>query len=224
MASTTSTTDTPNTPPSPPPPPSNDPPILTLPRVTIRPYHPTDAPHSAHQANDPSIAANMRNTFPSPYSPRDAEHFIGAIALAATSTNPLQPEGVRLHYAICRSGDGAFAGGIGLKPLRDVEARTLEVGYWVGREHRGKGYATEAVRGFSDWAFATFPGVLRLEASVFEGNGASEAVLLKAGYQREGVRRKAVWKNDRALDLVYFGLLREEWSGLGSRGVEGHEA
>ncbi|KAK7745068.1 hypothetical protein SLS53_003303 [Cytospora paraplurivora] len=213
MASTI--TNTPNTPSSPPPPPSNSPPILTLPRVTIRPYHPTDAPQSAQQANDPAIAANMRNTFPSPYALRDAEHFINAVALARTSASPLQPAGIRLHYAICRSSDGAFVGGIGLKPLRDVEARTLEVGYWVGREHRGKGYATEAVRGLSGWAFATFPEVLRLEASVFEGNGASEAVLLKAGYQREGVRRKAVWKHDRALDLVYLGLLREEWSGLG---------
>lgn len=213
-----------NTPPSPPPPPSNNPPILTLPRVTIRPYHPTDAPESAQQANDPAIAANMRNTFPSPYALQDAEHFINDVALARTSASPLQPEGIHLHYALCRSSDGAFVGGIGLKPLRDVEARTLEVGYWVGREHRGKGYAAEAVRAFSGWALETFPGVLRLEASVFEGNGASEAVLLKAGYRREGVRRKAVWKHERALDLAYFGLLREEWDGLGGLGVEGREA
>lgn len=204
--------------PSPPSPPSNPPVLLALSKVTIRPFIPTDAPSAAHHGNDPEIAKQMRDTFPHPYLLHHAEHFIANLA-SQTSTPPaLRPGGVLLHYAICLPGGGPNIGSIGLKPLGDVEARTVELGYWVGREHWGRGYATEAVRGFSRWAFETFPEVLRLEAKVHEGNGGSEAVLRKAGFQKEGVRRKSIWKNGKALDLALFGMLREECPGLERKG------
>ncbi|ROW11404.1 hypothetical protein VMCG_01272 [Cytospora schulzeri] len=190
--------------------------LLTLPKIIIRPLQPSDAPALARQGNDPEISKNMRDTFPNPYLLQNAEFFIANLGSATTSTTVLRPGDVLLHYAICLapSAGGAFLGTMGLKPLRDVEARTVEFGYWIGREHWGRGYGTEAVGGFSRWAFETFPEVLRLEATVHEGNGASEAVLRKAGFQKEGVRRKAIWKNGKALDLVLFGMLREECPGL----------
>lgn len=237
MASATTTTTTTN----PSEPPSSQPSVLlTLPRVIIRPYMPTDAPSLARHGNDPEIAKNMRDTFPHPYRLQDAEYFLANLASETSSSAPsLRPGGVLLHYALCLAppsssspspstsaaaagGEGgeeeedcaACIGAVGLKPLGDVEARTLELGYWVGRAHWGRGYATEAVAGFSRWALETFPDVLRLEARVHEGNGASGAVLLKAGYREEGVRRKAVWKNGSSLDMLFYGMLRGECPGL----------
>ncbi|KAI3390723.1 hypothetical protein diail_8788 [Diaporthe ilicicola] len=190
-------------------------PILTLAKTLVRPYHlPSDRAPSAKQANDPEIARWMRNTFPHPYELRHAEFFIGTIALADKSASPLKPEGILLNYAICRSSDGAFVGGIGLKPFVDIEARTVEIGYWLGREHWGRGYAGEVVAAFTAWAFATFPDLNRVEARVYEGNGASEAVLKRAGYQFEGVRRKAICKHGELLDMRNYGILREECPGL----------
>ncbi|KAJ0121052.1 cetyltransferase [Diaporthe amygdali] len=189
-------------------------PILTLRKTLIRPYHPSDAPNSSKQANDPDIAKWMRNTFPFPYELQHAESFINNIALSDKSASPLRPEGILLTYAVCRSSDGAFVGGVGLKPFNDVEARTIEIGYWFGREHWGRGYASEAVAAFTAWAFATFPDLLRMEAKVYEGNGASDAVLKRAGYQFEGVRRKAIWKNGESLDQRDYGLLRDECPAL----------
>ncbi|KAH8762481.1 acetyltransferase [Diaporthe sp. PMI_573] len=189
-------------------------PILTLTKTLIRPYHPTDTAASAKQANHPEIARWMRNTFPNPYELQHAESFIGNIALTDKSASPLRPEGILLNYAICRSSDGAFVGGIGLKPFKDVEARTVELGYWLGREHWGRGYAGEAIAAFAAWAFSTFPDLLRVEAGVYEGNSASEAVLKKAGFQFEGVRRKAIWKHGESLGMRNYGLLREECPGL----------
>ncbi|KKY34730.1 putative acetyltransferase [Diaporthe ampelina] len=189
-------------------------PILTLARTLIRPYHPSDTAASARQANDPEIARWMRNTFPHPYELQHAESFINTIALATKSASPLRPEGILLNYAICRSSDGAFVGGIGLKPFSDVEARTVELGYWLGREHWGRGYAGEAVAAFTAWAFATFPDLLRVEACVYEGNPASEAVLRRAGFQFEGLRRKAIWKNGQSLGMRNYGLLKDECPGL----------
>ncbi|KAF3769003.1 acyl-CoA N-acyltransferase, partial [Cryphonectria parasitica EP155] len=172
MAATT--TETPDTPiPAP---------IVSLSRVLIRPYHLSDCPESSRQANDLEIARWMRNTFPSPYSLADGESFITNIGLKATkpSTRTDPPTNVLINYALCRRSDGHFIGGIGLKPFADVEARTMEIGYWLGKEHRGQGYMTEALKGFVAWAFQTFPETLRLEASAFEGNVGSTKVLAKA--------------------------------------------
>lgn len=231
-------------------------PILTLPKVIIRPYHIADAPAAAHNGNDPRISQYMTNMFPNPYELHHAEFFINTIALVTTrrtttsaptpdsgsGPNPTPGSGsgptttpapaaaaaaavadgsaAFLHYALCRRDDGSYMGGIGLKPGGDVEARTWEVGYWLGAEHWGRGYMTEAVAGFSAWAFRTFPeaAVLRLEASVFEGNLASQHILRRVGYREEGVRRKAVWKDGRRLDLHYYGMLREECPGLAEEG------
>ncbi|KAJ7348810.1 acyl-CoA N-acyltransferase [Mycena albidolilacea] len=180
-------------------------PILTLSRSIIRPYHVLDAPSIAREANNPLIAQWMRNLFPDPYTLLDAESWISI----ATKTLPLR------NFAITRP-DGTYVGGIGLKPLADVESRTMEIGYWIGEAHWGAGIMTEAVIAFSRWSFETIPELLRLEAGIFGGNEGSMAVLRKAGYTFEGRRRNAVFKNGKVLDFHMFALLREEC--LGSRG------
>jgi RimJ/RimL family protein N-acetyltransferase len=139
----------------------------------------------------------MRNLFPHPYIP------------IATTRLPLR------NFAITQP-DGAYVGGIGLKPLVDLESRTMEIGYWMGEAHWGAGIMTEAVVAFSRWSFETTPELLRLEAGVFGGNEGSMAVLRKAGYIFEGRRRNAVFKNGKVLDIHMFALLREEC--LGSQG------
>lgn len=199
------------------------PPILTLEHVLLRPLTLADAPFAAKHANDWDIAKNMRNTFPHPYKLPHAEWFITnpasklhpvVLPSAGDTTAEDDVRKVPLHYAIVRRSDDAYMGNLGLKPGADVDARTMELGYWLGREFWGKGYVSEAARGFSKWAFETFPHLLRLEASVHEGNVASTRVLVKVGFQPEGVRRKAVWKADKALDLAIFGMLRSECPGL----------
>ncbi|KAJ7272283.1 acyl-CoA N-acyltransferase [Mycena rebaudengoi] len=171
-------------------------PILTLSRSIIRPLHILDAPSIAREANNPLIAQWMRNLFPHPYTLLDAESWISI----ATTRLPLR------DFAITRP-DGTYVGGIGLKPLADVESRTMEIGYWIGEAHWGAGIMTEAV---------TIPELLRLEACVFGGNEGSMVVLRKAGYTFEGRRRNAVFKNGKVLDFHIFALLREEY--IGSQG------
>lgn len=167
----------------------------------------------AKHANDPDITKGMRNTFPNPYSLEQAEYFLNNIGLKEThpsSADPDDAKPVLTNYALCRRSDGAYMGGIGLMPKRDVEARTFETGYWIGKEFWGDGYMTEALQAFTVWAFQTFAELARIEASVFEGNDASVRVLKRAGFQAEGVRRKAVWKRGQLLDQLLFSTLREE--------------
>ncbi|KAJ7240107.1 acyl-CoA N-acyltransferase [Mycena rebaudengoi] len=135
----------------------------------------------------------MANFFPHPYTLLDAESW----SLIAATRLPL-------HNFAITCPDGTYIGGIGLKPLADVESCTMEIGYWMGEAHWGAGIMTEAVVTFSRW----------LEAAVFGGNEGSMAVLRKAGYTFEGRRRNAVFKKGKVLDIHMFALLREECLGL----------
>ncbi|KAH8910623.1 acyl-CoA N-acyltransferase [Coniochaeta sp. PMI_546] len=180
-------------------------PILTLPNCLIRAYHPVDAEQMALAANSPLIAKNMRNTFPSPYTLDSANYWINL----STSTPPIR------NFAIYSPDAQTFLGGIGLRPLEDVECRTYEIGYWIAPAAWGRGLATEALKAFSRWAFETFGDLLRLEAGVFATNEASGKVLSKAGFVHEGTRRRAIWKNGEVLDIRIYGLLREECLGEG---------
>ena len=53
--------------------------------------------------------------------------------------------------------------------------------------------------------------VERLQAQVFAGNDASERVLQKLGFTREGVLRSLVLRRGRWWDMVMYSLLRAEW-------------
>ncbi|KAK2072652.1 hypothetical protein P8C59_006991 [Phyllachora maydis] len=187
-------------------------PILVLTKSTIRPYRPSDAPAIPPEADNVNIARHMPETFPSPYTLEAASAWIRI----ATTPQPVPGPGPRLtHFAVC-CGAGprdTVCGGIGLKPLGNgLLAHTMELGYWLGEAHWGGGVMTEAVAAFARWAFAAVPGLRRLEAVVFEGNGASAAVLERAGFVLEGRRRRAGCKAGRVFDLLMYGLLREEIS------------
>ena len=48
-------------------------------------------------------------------------------------------------------------------------------------------------------------------AHVLEGNAASCRVLDKLGMINEGIRRQHVRKGKKLLDVVLYGMLRDEW-------------
>ena len=148
-------------------------------------------------ANDYDVWRTLRDRFPHPYTRRDAEAWIRAARGERPETS----------FAIAL-GDEAV-GGIGLQIQDDVYRRSAEVGYWLGRTVWGRGLATEALRGFTDWAFAHLE-LCRLYSFVFETNPASRRVLEKAGYALEGCMRSAVTKEGRTLDQFLFACVRPE--------------
>ncbi|WP_063761294.1 GNAT family N-acetyltransferase [Streptomyces sp. NRRL B-1347] len=89
-------------------------------------------------------------------------------------------------YAIRRTADGLAVGAMGFHGVPDHEG-WAEVGYDLAPAARGNGYATEALRALTGWAL-TLPGVQGVRAVVDEGNTASEAVLTRAGFQRDADR------------------------------------
>lgn len=128
---------------------------------------------------------------PSPYTTEEADIWINK---CKTGEN----ENTDFSYAI--ENDGSLVGGIGLHKKFEHSA---EVGYWIGEEFWGKGYATTALNnileiGFNDLNFT------RIHAHVFEGNVASEKLLLKCGFEFEGLLKKCHKKGDEYFNSKLF--------------------
>jgi RimJ/RimL family protein N-acetyltransferase len=83
----------------------------------------------------------------------------------------------------------------------------IEVGYRLFAHARGRGLATRAVRAAAREAFAS--GLWRIEANVRIGNEASERVLERAGFTREGVRRRYLRHEGGRVDATLFSLLAD---------------
>ncbi|KAI0430982.1 acetyltransferase [Xylaria sp. FL1042] len=176
--------------------------IFVTSKCYLRRYELSDAEPQAIVANDAEIVKYMRSRFPHPYTLADSQSFIEHCrALEAPA----------LSFAILTL-DGELAGSMSLEPPKGdpIYAGTRELGYWSARKFWGRGIITEAVRELTRWAFANVPELLRIEAAVFESNKASQRVLEKAGFTKEGTRRLAAVKNGEQINEVMFGLIRSD--------------
>ena len=109
--------------------------------------------------------------------------------------------------------DQKFAGTISFHSI-SVKNSVSEIGYWMSESMRGKSIATTAVRMLTDYGFATI-GFKRVEAMVDVENMASTKLLTSAGYQREGLLRKKISRDDgRQVDMYLFAAIPEEWEFL----------
>jgi RimJ/RimL family protein N-acetyltransferase len=87
----------------------------------------------------------------------------------------------------------------------------LEIGYWLRTGCTGRGYATEAVRGITAFAFQHV-GAERLEIWCDQRNERSAAVARRAGFTQDALQRHNSRNTAGELcDSLGFGLLREEW-------------
>ncbi|HSG56465.1 MAG TPA: GNAT family N-acetyltransferase [Paracoccaceae bacterium] len=139
-------------------------------RLFLRPPFPEDWREVYRGINDAGVVRMLARA-PWPYAPEDAQAF------CSTTRDPFD-----LRFAIALPGvEGApLVGQIGL----DCSEAEPEVGYWIARGYRGKGYATEALAGVIE--IARTLGVRRLAAGHYIDNPASGAVLRKAGFAETG--------------------------------------
>lgn len=173
-------------------------PIIVRKTFTLRPWHPDDAPGLVRHANNPRIAANLRDGFPYPYTLQDAKKWLSMVGE--------NREDVILAVEIA----GEACGGIGLHGLKDVYRYNGEIGYWLSEKHWGKGIMTEAVAAMVEHAFTKTPW-LRLFACIFENNPNSMKVLEKNGFKPEAIHRKAVMKEGVLMDEHLYALLKDQW-------------
>lgn len=163
---------------------------------TLRPFQPDDLPALVKHANDPTIAAYLTDAFPHPYSEETGRLFIEE---AITKTSPLRR---------CIDVDGECAGAIGLHPRTDIWRLNIELGYWLGKAHRGKGIVPEAIRLMVPIGFEAFPEATRIYASSMGSNRASQRTLEKAGFTLEAKLIGTLIKNGRVEDEWIYAVRR----------------
>lgn len=137
-------------------------------RLVIQPFVESDAAELATLMNDEGIACMMQ-TIPHPFSEKQAAEWIegrlfkGLVGFAAKVTRK----------------DGTLVGFVGLG------GEPVNTAYAFGREHWGKGYATEAMNAFLAEVTALF-ALEEVIAGAFIDNLASQKVLEKLGFKRTG--------------------------------------
>jgi len=83
---------------------------------------------------------------------------------------------------------------------------------FVAPEHRGKGFARDMLRMILNHGFGTL-GLRRIDLQVFDFNQPALACYESVGFVREGVLRQYAKVGDECWNLVWMGLLRNEWKG-----------
>lgn len=166
----------------------------------VRDVCPEDASSIVVYADNPRVAANLRDIFPHPYHLEDAERFLQGV----TEQEP------RTVFAIATESEAI--GVIGLTVGHDVHRFTAELGYWLGEPFWGRGIMTGAVRVVAEHGFAEL-GLVRIYAEPYAGNLASVRVLEKAGFALEGRLRANVFKNGQVRDQFVYAVVRSGWGG-----------
>jgi RimJ/RimL family protein N-acetyltransferase len=137
-------------------------------RLHLRPSRKQDATELFRAINNEEIVRNLTSA-PWPYSLADAE------LLAGRDFNPKEP---RLSIFLGDVGPEELIGIVGLDRMPDGD---VELGYWIAKEHWGRGYAPEAARLMIHIA-GTQLRLPRLVAGYFVDNPASGRVLKKLGF------------------------------------------
>ncbi|MDR4305854.1 GNAT family N-acetyltransferase [Chelatococcus sambhunathii] len=141
---------------------------LTMAQPTL-----ADADEIALIAADRSLGL-MTAAVPKPFTLDDARAFV------LSSARRRRPASMTFSIRMLTS--GALVGGIGWS---EGEGGGLELGYWLGAEHRGRGIATEAARAVLEAAF-DWTGASCARARCRVVNPASRGVLERCGFQWEG--------------------------------------
>ncbi len=168
---------------------------------TLRPFRMEDVSSIQCYANNNSIAQYMRNGFPFPFTLKDSLALIRLLTQASSDRV--------LARAICV--DDRAVGSIGIFVQDDVYCKTADIAYWLGEPYWGHGIMTRAIRLVCKKAFDLFD-IVRIQAEPFAENLASQRVLEKAGFYKEGTLRSRIYKNGKLQDAYVYALIREELS------------
>ncbi|KAI9194104.1 hypothetical protein LWI28_003178 [Acer negundo] len=104
----------------------------------------------------------------------------------------------------------ADIGFVSVKPGSDHQRCRGLISYALGSKYWGKGITTEAVKLAVPLVFEEFPDMKRLQAIVDVDNKASERVLEKAGFIKEGVFRKYIIVKGKTIDAAVYSLLSSD--------------
>ena len=178
-------------------------PTLRTRRLVLGEFTLRDAEDVQRLAGDREIA-DTTLAIPHPY---ELQHALAWIERQQQETIG----GPTFSFAVRLSSTGTLIGSVGLRDI-DPEHRQAEMGFWIGRDWWGQGYARESAAAVLRFGFETL-GLNRICAHHMARNPASGRVLLALGMHREGVLRERVRKWGMYEDVVLYAILRADLDG-----------
>ena len=175
-------------------------PVISSARLDLREYGAGDAGLVRE-----TLAAGVGDEALPPGAPSNPGEAAGWLA---DGVHAARREGTGVHLMMLDRASGRIVGSIGLFHA-DWEVGSVEIGYGVRSDERGKGYATEALAAAARWAL-TDGGIQRAWLTANTDNVASVRVAEKAGFHREGTLRRAGLEDDGLHDQALFSLLNDE--------------
>ena len=162
----------------------------------------TDAEAMAHWSRDSEYARQLDSD---PACPQSVKHAKEDIQKWMENESP-----DNFGFMIRTLADGRLIGFIGLDGIHWTHGDTF-VGIGIGdAEYRGNGYGTDAMRVILRYAFTEL-NLHRVSLDVFEYNPRAIRSYEKAGFVVEGRQRQALNRDGRRWDVIYMGILREDW-------------
>ncbi len=175
-------------------------PFLQGPNVTLRPLVSEDvAGPYVSWLNDAEVCAgNGHHLFP--YTTREALDYVEQV----------QKSRDKVVLAVTLEGGKKHIGNVALQKIHPVY-QSAELAILIGdKKSWGKGYSREACRLLLDHAFGTL-NLHRVYCGTFETNVAMQKLAESLGMREEGRRRQEAFKDNRFLDVIEYGVLRDEY-------------
>ena len=181
-------------------------PTLQYGLVTLRPSEEKDIDSVFNACQDPLIPAFT--TVPATYTIDHAIDFVRSDPFSFAERREF-----RFVIDYGNGNDVKFAGVISLHTI-NIKNHTAEIGYWLEKSMRGKGIGTIAAKMITDYGFKTL-GFRRIDGLADVDNTASQKLLTSAGYQKEGILRNKVTRDDgRQIDMALFATTDLTWKPL----------
>jgi [ribosomal protein S5]-alanine N-acetyltransferase len=117
--------------------------------------------------------------------------------------------GAAVEFAIADASSDALWGSVIMHSF-DWHHRRCELGFWLVPAARGRGVGSGAVALAVSWAMSNL-SLLRVEMTTTPDNAPVFALARRLGFVQEGVLRRRNVERGQRVDVVWFGLLREEW-------------
>jgi RimJ/RimL family protein N-acetyltransferase len=181
-------------------------PTLQYGLVTLRPSAEKDIDSIFNACQDPLIPEFT--TVPATYTIDHAIDFVRSDPFSFAERREL-----RFVIDYGNGADTNFAGVISLHTI-NIKNHTAEIGYWMDKSLRGKGIGTIAAKMITDYGFRSL-GFRRIDGLVDVDNLASQKLLTSAGFQKEGILRNKVSREDgRQIDMALFATTDSTWKPL----------
>jgi RimJ/RimL family protein N-acetyltransferase len=171
-------------------------------RIYLRPLKQKDAIDIYQNIRFKKVIKNLL-VVPYPYHLKDAKEFV-------RSRQRLDKKLSYFVFGIILKKTNRLIGCIGLHHVNYLH-KNAELGYWLGPKFWHQGYMTEAGKLILGFAFKKLK-LQRVFADVFSTNLASQRVLKKLGFKKDGVRRKHWQRLGQWKTGFCFGILKEEYN------------